>query len=566
MQLTKEHIIERIKRPVRKKLIQYPRAAMYACALREVLRGNVSICSAVRKIIRHVTSDVKSWLIVLRSKETKRVLENLYQEAILCCVKHSVHRWWVFFHNTKFTSVPLLKIFLREYVLRRAGDYRAYIEISGKLNGLFRDTSGEEEFYERMTKHYAKTIRDIEAGKLYSLVNSKENKRVWVIGVSVWGEHFLNIFTTYCLPSLITPGNFGALCKERKVVLLIHTNKAGEKRISQSEAVKAMQAMGVEIVYRMLDEALLSEIAIHGNHKYWHLGMVQSLDLFFAKFLDADYHLTMPDTVYSASHFSNLLKLVARGHRAIIKSAYRTRLQEVCPEVEKFRHDGMISIPAADLGSIAVGHLHTDSIPLFITQRDLATELPAAHVLIWEGEHGLHLLSPHQTILYLDREGLRKLTNRYFITLDSELDKIIPEDFAVYCPKPEDEINLIEISHDTLSAPRSNSASLREFANVFWQNVESMAHWRFFNESTVDALNRVTITDRHFLQEAEIERAKEAIRAVLLEACPVTTTEQTRMGLELLEAVRTHPSAQAMNTTLIEAAQLMCQAEELPRN
>jgi hypothetical protein len=300
------------------------------------------------------------------------------------------------------------------------------------------------------------------------------------------------------------------------------------------------------------------------NYKYWHLGMVHSLDLFFAKSLNADYHLTMPDTVYSQSLFAGLLRAADQGHTAIVKSAYRTNMNGTIPEIEPYRVEGVLSVPAANLTAISVRNIHTESIPTLMTHNTILNELPNVHVLIWESKDALHVMSPHQTILYLDRAVLDRLPNRYFMTLDSELDKIIPADCPIYCAQARDEALIIELSNDYGIKPKPNSNDLKEFSRIFWANAESMAYWRFFEVSTVDPLNRSMLTERTYLSDGTLAAIQQRVREAVLAHYPVTTSDQIQIGLDVLEALMARAHDNAMMQLLREAAEQIKQTLQPP--
>ena len=238
----------------------------------------------------------------------------------------------------------------------------------------------------------------------------------------------------------------------------------------------------------------------------------------------------------------------------ITKVAYRTRMQEVCPAMEAFRKEGVISISAADLTSVGLRHLHTDAAPLFMTHKNIFTQLPEVHVPMWEGRDELHLVSPHQTILFLDRMVLRRLPKRYFMTLDSELDKIIPHDVPVYCTKPEDQMNLIELSYDELLPPIVSNTPIKEFCRIFWTNSDSMAYWRFFNEDIIDPINRAALPNRQYMETQDIQTAKQTLRRALLDNFPIVPTAQAVIGLSILQTVYLHPKANKMTDILAEEA------------
>lgn len=537
---------------LKRMLIRYPNLYPYACHCREI--GTGRLAAGFGKIRDRIAVDWWSWHRLRRHKPALGKLYQLHQQAILCCVRHRTPQWWDFLPDTRFDSVPALRHFLRECVLRRAGDYREFLRLSAQLTDICGHVVQADTFYHDIARHYASAIEAIDAGRLTRGLALDQSRGPLVIGFSVWGERYLHLFLHYCLPSLMAQGNLPALCKQRQPVLLIHTNPQGKARLEAADITHAATTLGVLIVYRMIDETLVNRFDDHPDFKYWHLGMVQSLDLYFAKVLDADYHLLMPDTVYSAGHFSGLLNAVSRGHPVITKIAYRTRLQGVCPALEDYRKDGVISIAAADLAALGIRHLHTDAAPLFLTNKAIATQLPNVHVVIWEGRDTLHLLSPHQTILYLDRAVLRRMAKRYFLTLDSELDKIVPEDFPVYCPKADDAMHLIEISPGDPRPAKPSQLTVKEFSRMFWANAGSLAYWRFFAEDVIDPLNRRLLPGRDYMDDRAIQRAKQQLRKELLNNRPAVTAASAKAGLAMLQAVQSHPAAGDCRQLLADTA------------
>lgn len=474
-------------------------------------------------------------------------IARLYKEAILSAIQNSVHRWWRFLPDTNLQSVPALQDFLRECVLRRAGDYREFLRIRSELRRISISFPPQEHFFDKMAEHYSSVVDEMDQGLLVKEIDLDSSKRIFLMGFSVWGEHYIHILINYCLPSLLTEGNLGVLCKERQPIMFIHTDEEGRKTLESSEIVQRVKKLGVVIIYKIVNEELTKYFLDYPDYKYWHLGMVQSLELYFAKTLNADYHILMPDSIYSESHFSGLLK-AAENHKVIIRLMLSTRKEGVCPEIEAFRDEnGVISVPAAELTSISIKNVHSASQAWIITNNDLETQLSNVHVVIWEAEDKLHMLSSHQTILYIDREVLRKVPKRFFVTLDSELDKLIPKDCPVYCPKLEDEICLIEMTSEKQRPMELAYTSIEEFCRRFWFSAqESMEYWRIFDEEIIDPLNRCRLSDREFMSEEEISLAKEKIQSKLLEKYPEQTEEEINMAIEILEKIKTHPDAENM--------------------
>ena len=124
-----------------------------------------------------------------------------------------------------------------------------------------------------------------------------------MMGCSVWGESFCKIFLNFCLPSLLTDGNLGVLLQKRQLVIFIQTDKPSRNKIINSNIIKFMKSKGVTFLFMYNNVELTKYFISYPESKYWHLGLVQSIDIYLAKSLNADYHVLMPDSVYSENHF-----------------------------------------------------------------------------------------------------------------------------------------------------------------------------------------------------------------------------------------------------------------------
>jgi len=530
--------------PVRIRMIRalqrYPNLFLYIWHCNDIRKGNVS--RGLQNIRQKISTDFHNWWTL---RKNKTFLKAPYAEAVVCCIEHGVHRWWNFLPNARLDSVLALNNFLRDGVLRRAGDYARFIKIRADLRALPFAVDANEAFYDIMAEYFAKIISDMDAGLVTQDVSLDPARRSFLVGLSVWGEHYLGIFTNYCLPSLLAEGNLFALQKQRQTILFIHTDPAGKETIERAEITRRMKEMGVIILYQMVNEQLIARFGDGPSNKYWHLGMVQSLDLHLAKTLNADYHLLMPDTIYSNNHFAGILKLATEGKLAITRLLLSTAMESIGPRVDRFRSDGIISIPAADLAALSVAHIHAASRPWIVTNKDIATEGSNTHIVVWEGKETLHILSPHQTILYIDRHVIHDIPKRFFMTLDSELDKIIPEQCPIYCPKPEDEVGLIELTSENQRPTEPPRSSIAEFCRNFWYGGSegSTAYLKFFNEDIIDGVNREQIPGRSYMQEADIAAAKAMIKDAVLATYPKISRERAHIGLRILESIATHPGA-----------------------
>ena len=277
--------------------------------------------------------------------------------------------------------------------------------------------------------------------------------RPLLIGATIYGDDYLDRFFRFCLPSLMTEGNLGILMKTREVRIVIHTDKAGEKRF---------------------DGAFPVICDVDGSNKYDMIGRHEHQDLAIAKEKGADYHLLLPDFVYSDNCFAGVLKAVERGHKAISRLVVSTVQETIAPHLVLPRN-------AIELATLSLQHIHPGVRHWLVDEEGL----PNNHVLAWQTIDRLRMCSPHQTLVYIANEVIRPDNSN--LPLDCILDRII--DGPIYCPQPEDEICIIELSPRDSRQPNDKHVDLKEFVRIMdWDTKGSKAQQELFLQETVDAI------------------------------------------------------------------------------
>src|SRR6185503_1652873 len=105
---------------------------------------------------------------------------------------------------------------------------------------------------------------------------------------------------------------------------------------------------------------------------------------------------------------------------------------------------------ADELMALCVLYLHDRMAPYFVNRNK---KWPRGHLLAFEGKDTLHLMSPHQTIAIMDKDVVSGIPDRFFFTLDSELEKLA-WNVPLYSPCREDALVLLEISGDVYAPKR----------------------------------------------------------------------------------------------------------------
>lgn len=377
---------------------------------------------------------------------------------------------------------------IENYLLKEKGDWRGYLSLfeTGAIDASL--------FLKKLIRYYA---TGIESFKNITPINEGV-----LLALSVWGDEYLHRFLHFCLPSLLEEKNIVAL-KSRKASMFIHTDSKGQEAICNHPILPELLKHGIQIQMMLLDEELL-EMTIH-NNKYWHLGMTQSLHLQYAKALGMEYHLMMPDVVYSSEYFQKLFDLQKPIITHSLISADQATLS-----LEGYREGMRLNIPAAELMSLSLLHSHAHMESYLIKQN---RKLPRGHILIFEGKDTVHIMSPHQTIAFMSREYILQIPDRFFFTLDSELDKIT--DFPLYSPDAKDALVAVEIRGNVQAMARKEINTSSEYCQNFLNRIPSKALHKLFLQGMAMPIERKLLGGRWYMEDHEIAAMKNEVKVAL---------------------------------------------------
>lgn len=473
-------------------------------------------------------------------------LRHLFQEAILICAlnRDDTERWWdgrgmhTVFH---VNSAPVLRRLLSEYVMHRAGDYRAFLRLCHELEAIGGTLGVDDRFYVQVAERLAVDLRAINC-----LIRPPEygTKKPFLLAFPVWGDAYVDRFLSCCLPSLLAAGNIPYLCERRTPYLLIHTDARGEQKIRAAAAMRKAVATGLELRFMPLDPEILGRIGEEENFKYWHLGLIQSLELAYARRLGADYHMLLPDMLYCADYFRNLLRAVDRGQSAILQATFRTDAARISAAIAEYTIDDVISVPAADLMAIALNCLHPSMNPLWMNRRPEGDSWPAFHALFWEEDSSLRMISPHQTPAYIDSTIIARLPDRFFFTLDSEIDKLLPPEVEVSSPTVDDELVLAEMSPVGDEAYPDRLIDTTAYLVMFWHRVENRRHLAHFGRETAFPINTALRHARQVVTTARTDAEMQHLRSLVADHYPLVPVQAMMSGMLSLQWAEKHPLAE----------------------
>lgn len=401
---------------------------------------------------------------------------------------------------------------IREVILHHHQNHQGFLQVTDSLDSVLGSRFVESNFT-RAVCHWF----DTELSIMKARPRAPEEKRTICFAFVVWGEEYVKNLTKCCLSSLLAEGNIPELVKERNVVFLIHTDRKSEALLLQSPVTKKLQEYGVKFEFLFLPGNLIGDSSANPNNKYWLLGASQTIQILIAKQLGADFHVSAPDIIYSENFFKNMLKKVNSGAKNILQ-AVLSRIDRDKLFSDLNISDFPIAIPAAKLCASALNNAAPATQRLIINNRQDIKHWPVFHLLFWEGKE-LHSVCQHCHPVYLDREIVANIPERYHATLDSELDRIIPEEVELHHIKSEDDMIAIEVTSPA-DGDGEPYTDINGYIHYFWMRTGRKKPLRYFMcESTfpIDASVRKCVNQ---MTDEEIKESQNVVQVSVESSCP----------------------------------------------
>lgn len=377
----------------------------------------------------------------------------------------------------------LLSDMNRVYVLREVGDIPKYLEYEHAINKLSgKQQSEQDNSILLMAEWMEQAIKEIVP--LYS-----EKEKV-VISLLVYGKDYVGKCLNVMLKTLMTPENLPLLCKEKQVIFNIQTDTATKDILEAADIVDRIKALGAHFDYAVIPEPLMK--TIDSASVYWLVGAAATLGIEYARANNAAFHHSYPDIVYSNRYFSELLRL-SKLAPCVVAPAHRTDESILLPSLKPYETSESgkecISVPSTDLVALDLNALHMGHFPGLVNNRPGMWAYPQSHNIMWETHQFLHFNCPHLNALWLSPEAVAKVPQRFYISLDSELD-FLCEGENYYIPQENDDLYLTEFSNQGKAKVEDLYSDAQNFANYLWKLITNRDNFKFFVRGMKLRINR----------------------------------------------------------------------------
>ncbi|CAN5884888.1 hypothetical protein BH11PSE3_BH11PSE3_03950 [soil metagenome] len=407
---------------------------------------------------------------------TLPTVKDLYKQAVLRCVAAGNTTWaenafLLDDYPSLQESADALRHLVVRHLLKECGDAECAASILDALSiDLGATEDSDQKFYRLLCGYAARELKAIGSAKPDSRRESlRANGGANDLSIALWGDDYIERFDQYCVKSLAAKGNVPALKAHGPVRLLIHT---ASRDVEKIRGLESLHRIGIELRIWAIPDELLA--FAKGDMKYWLLGAIQSIHLFHAARSGANFLPVFPDALYSARYFESLLDLARSGEDAVFLSGFRASREKIAEHLEQYSKRGAYAVPGARLIELALRYVDPYFLNCFIDPT--SDTLPRNRVLFANcGDH-IEVRAPHYNPAFIRNSIIKDTPPRYLMTLDSEIDKILPTTCLTHFHSASDDYFATELVGSEIASP--GHVSLKEYADYFVEHA-NLAHLRF---------------------------------------------------------------------------------------
>jgi hypothetical protein len=159
------------------------------------------------------------------------------------------------------------------------------------------------------------------------------------------------------------------------------------------------------------------------------------------------------------------------------------------PSIKPYETEECISIPSPDLVALGLNAIHMCHWPTIVNNRPGNWVYPQTHSLIWETHQYVHYNCPHLNAYWLSADVIAQSPQRFYISLDSELD-FLCEGENYYIPQENDDLYLMEFSNQGKQKVEDLYLDATNYAAHFWRLSTNRDNFKFFIRGMKLKINR----------------------------------------------------------------------------
>jgi len=183
--------------------------------------------------------------------------------------------------------------------------------------------------------------------------------------VTVWGESYINQFTSLALPSFLAPGNLPALAKATDLEVMVLTSANSVSIFNQKASFRYLSRIcGVRFIE--IDDLITNGVYGVTLTLGYARGVMDSGD----DMLKTHFVFMNSDFVLADGSLNNLAKRILNGQSIIVAPSFRAVAEDVEPQLlaEVDQASSALTIPPRRLVDVALKHMHPTTIAKIVNQ------------------------------------------------------------------------------------------------------------------------------------------------------------------------------------------------------
>lgn len=256
------------------------------------------------------------------------------------------------------------------------------------------------------------------------------SRRHVIIAISVWGERYINLFTRYFIPSILSPNNLPALSRSRDISFDIYTTDEFVAHIKRSRSFRKLrQYARVEFIRFSRELLTTPEYQRNPAYRYRIYGGFHHLSIEHARAVNADVICIAPDGVHSDGSFANYARFVDQGYHGVLFTSMRGQAETLLPILDAIRDEKIqvLTLPARKLVALSAAHVHHNFKRFIMTKGNRGIP-PGLSLMFFPNPHGFYIRCFHIHPIILSAEAIKKDIAFDYFTVDSNsLTRMFPE-------------------------------------------------------------------------------------------------------------------------------------------
>lgn len=312
--------------------------------------------------------------------------------------------------------------------MRDFGNLEFFVHKMRELETIVGKKHHISEEFAYLNKKFKNRLKEI---KNINYIHGKKEKICFA--VCVWGTEHLRDLDNVTMDSLFSNHQTQDLKSKFELIFYLQIGNIHENQ--KKEFLEKYRHLFHKVIVMDITEETSKLEKFKKLSKYDLLGYLQSLQVLLSKHINADLFPFLPDLYYSAFYIKKILEIGRKKQKAVIQPAFRSTKVGYHLINNLKKTTGQKLIQANRLAKIAFQTIAPESEQWVLKKSSFERGIfPNSHMVLIHKKNGIAVFSPHFHCNFFPLKIIKRIKERFYFTLDSELDLLCPKKADLYFP------------------------------------------------------------------------------------------------------------------------------------